>query len=85
MGSGVIVTRAEPGTPSTVAVIWTGPPDRLALTTPLWLTEASSGALDDQLIARLVTTIPLPVRAVAVSCIVVPTGTVELPGSTATS
>jgi hypothetical protein len=67
MGSGVTITWVEPVMPSTVAEISTGPPVRLAVTTPAWLTDASSGVLDDQLTARLVTTMPLPVRAMAVS------------------
>src|SRR5688572_26149325 len=84
MGKGWTVIWASPLTPSTVAVIRTGPPRALAVITPDGLTETAAALLEDQATARPGTTRPLAVLGVAVSWVVPPRTREPLEGVTST-
>src|SRR5687768_11936111 len=84
MGKGWTVIWASPLTPSTVAVIRTGPPRALAVIIPSWATDTAAALLEDQATARPGTTRPLAVFAVAVSWAVPPSTRLPLLGVTST-
>jgi hypothetical protein len=76
-GARVTVTLAPPLLPSLVAVI-VAVPGRSAVTTPLEDTMAMSGADDDQLTLRPVSTVPLASSSTAVAVVVEPVCSAEL-------
>src|SRR5687767_15648136 len=84
MGKGWTVISASPLTPSTVAVIRTGPPRALAVITPDGVTETATALLEDQATVRPGTTRPLAVLGVAVSWAVPPRTREPLEGETST-
>src|SRR5688572_1655377 len=84
MGKGWTVISASPLTPSTVAVIRTGPPRALAVITPDGVTETAAALLEDQATVRPGTTRPLAVLGVAVSWAVPPRTREPLEGETST-
>src|SRR5687768_5677332 len=84
MGKGWTVICASPLTPSTVAVIRTGPPSALAVIVPSWATETAAELLEDQATARPGTISPLAVLGVAVSWAVPPRTRLPVLGVTST-
>ena len=77
------VTDAVPLFPSLVAVI-VALPAATAVTTPLFETVATFGALDDHVTVRPVSTVPLDALTVAVSVALAPTASVVVGGLTVT-
>ncbi len=73
-----------PSTPSTVAVIRTGPPTDWPVTTPVEATEATPGDPLVQVTGRPVRTLPSSSRGVAVRVTVSLTAIVAAPGNTST-
>jgi hypothetical protein len=83
-GTGVTVIAPVPVLVSEVAVIVTGPPVATALTRPLTFTVATAWLLDDQVIVRPMSKVPLTSLSVAVNCCVPPTMRLADVGLTAT-
>jgi hypothetical protein len=82
-GTAVTVTAALPLLSSLVAVIVALPTDT-AVTTPLELTVATAGLLDDQDTTRFMTIVPFASLTVDVRVVVVPTTTLFVAGATVT-
>src|SRR5256712_3647226 len=83
-GMGVTVTAAVPAFPSEVAVIVTGPPRALPVTSPFASTLATAALPLCQVIVRPVSGLPTASCGVALSCTVAPTTMLAVGGVTAT-
>src|SRR5713226_5265859 len=81
-GMGVTVTAAAPLLPSLVAVMVTGPPTPLPVTSPFASTLAMVASLLCQVTVRPVRGLPVASCGVAVSCTVVPTTMLAVGGVT---